>query len=357
MNSELNLNNFKSFFKYNKMTILFFTIIFSIIFLLGSIFLHYNNTEEINNNDVNEERLEELGKIDAEDLTSKELTEYKELLSEGAYYFRVYIEHENGGALTAPYLLEEIIQSEDVTNFVEKEAGTKFTIDPKVSVSVIKQNSNVIMEVQVGTGDKVANQKLADAYFKAFQEEITPFLKNKETYVLSDSIQMRENEDSRDVLNNNLSQGSERSWIEYILMAIMGSFVGIIFGLFISMLIGILGKKVNSLFEYRNDPNDMIIRFTDSNDNQKQLIHSIEYPLNNKKIILSETQLSEEIMDQINLQDNILQIGNDVSNLDPALVADEIIILINENITSKKWYHSQRVQLKSYNTNVKIIVI
>ncbi|WP_034549670.1 hypothetical protein [Carnobacterium funditum] len=276
--------------------------------------------------------------------------------------FEIYIEQNNIGAFTNSYLIEEYLKQENVVKKIEKstnlailpilneyeETHTVITTTDEDPINVFRNTSTNILTVSFGIGTEEEDLETAEAYYSWLQENDFQFFDDKIIYYISSP------ESTEDFINE---QENSPSIIRLIINLVLVVFGGIILGIALSLIKTLFNKKINYAFTYSWDEKDVFLNYTDEY-NATKIVQSILHPYLEKKVVISEQPISEEIIETINKVqqgENILFVS-ELSTIDPKLEIDEVIIVIYRNETLKKWYQNQRKQLKNYpNTTIKII--
>lgn len=330
-----------------------------IIFLAGVVYFSGDDKAVVDVG-LSEEQIKHLETTNFLELTDGEQALYRDFLAEDAYYFRLYVEHEYSGAFTAPYLLYEVLLKEDIINYIEEQAGVDFGIDPEIALAVTKESSNVIHEIQVGTGNDENNKKLANAIITAIENEIDPFLKNKKFYILSEEALSRAEylEDLDPELVNENETG-----LNLVVVAIMvaaGLASGFVAGLMIALIMMFMNNETSELYEFRRQSNDVILDFSkfkkiSGRERTEMITHAISYPAQSRKVILSQSDTDSKLLSHIN-KEYQFEVVNNVSEMPRDHQYDEVIIIAKRMFTTKNWYENQRLQLQNYASRIKIII-
>ena len=142
-------------------------------------------------------------------------------------------------------------------------------------------------------------------------------------------------------------------------MAVAVLIAGTVLGILIAFSRLFFKKEVTDVFNYRESDQDTIIDLTLFNEGNltDELVHTIQYPSAQRKLILSDPALPAEIQGSL-LKDTATNyvLASDIVTVDPKLTFDEIILVSQKNVTDKAWYKKQRTLLANYTAPIKIVL-
>lgn len=298
-----------------------------------------------------------------EEVTAGDIRNIEEALDQNRYAFGVLIEREDQSFYNFPSLITEFLISEEVVNYVEELIGGTILPSPELAVEVSEDSNTRIQEVIIGTGNEEDNRLIAEAYYEVFQEEgLIPPLDDKVVYMMDDEPFLVEEETWVDLV---------MAQIQYIspARAIMGllimSILGLITGILVVLLKTLFRKEIPFMYELKRNDSDTILYFnqvktSDPAQKYSKLTHTIlTYP-ERKKIVITQNQLSDQFAAQISERaetdenDQILVV-HDFEETPLNMHLDEVIILVEQNVTTKEWYKIQRIQLERIKVPVTIL--
>jgi len=374
------LDEMITFLKDSMKIIIITTVSIFSLFLLGIGYTIFTDSK-INENAINTEEQEiKLNEIDQNipfeaQLDPEEIELImKNFQKNGGVAFSFYTETETGEPFLANSLMEELLISQNVLERIEEGAGTTIEPSPDLALQVTLNPNTQVMTLKVGTGDKQKNQVIADAYFDLISQEDNSFFDNKTVYIVTEPEVIKSYEiESEAVTESDISVDAtnDLSYKRIILYAVLAVIVGGGAGIFIALIRNLLKKEVTDLYGFAIKDNDTVLNMSNNkylNNTEKydQLIHAVLHPEKKIKLVLSEENLDNYIVEKLNStskeqlekkQYSVL-FTNSVSEVNPAISVDEVIIICKKYKTTKKWYEKQRELLKVYRgSEIKVILI
>lgn len=359
-----------SFFKDHLKIIISTIIVGLIVYGIGISYSLYSNTKA----DKAEEIAVQQGSSgDSAEmlLTKKELAE----LQEDIVSFNFYVENDEAVQFTNYNLLKELLIAPNITKMIEEKAGAAITPSPELVVNVSLDHSTFVLTLSIGTGDYKLNKAISNAYYESFQDGSIPFFENKFAYIVSTPKIHKETEEEKEAkkegtLIEDTTTLSPTKIGLYSVIVIIGS---ALLGTVISLVYSISRKEIADEFGYAIQEDDTVLNFSNlKNVSSKELLtkigHAISHPSKKVKVLLSEQLLEDELVHYLKQnekeQSNGLGVNGtqiliacDLSEIDPSVQVEEVILLIKKKKTTKKWYKVQRIQLKNYVAPVKVIQI
>lgn len=355
-----------SFFK-DHIKIIASTIAICIIFYsIGVGYSFFSNAKVENSNEIvlQQESLDDEETI----LTKKELDELqKKIVS-----FDFYVENDEAVQFTNYNLLKKLLIAPDTIKMIEEKANSSLKPSPKLAVNVSLDHETYLLTLSIGTGDYKLNKIISNAYYESFQDGSIPFFENKFVYMASTPKLHKESAEEKQqgtLVEENIAPSLTKIAL-YSLIVLVGS---AILGVIISLISAILRKEIVDSFSYGVKENDVVLNFTNfKNVSNEELAiklgHAINHPLKKVKVILSEQPLEKELVRylkqnekkqaiDIEVNNTEMVMARDLSEIDPLLPVEEVVLIIKKKITTKNWYKMQRVQLENYNASVKVIQI
>lgn len=374
------LDEMITFLKDSMKIIIITTVSIFSLFLLGIGYTIFTDSK-INENAINTEEQEiKLNELDQNipfeaQLDPEEIELImKNFQKNGGVAFSFYTETETGEPFLANSLMEELLISQNVLERIEEGAGTTIEPSPDLALQVTLNPNTQVMTLKVGTGDKQKNQVIADAYFDLISQEDNSFFDNKTVYIVTEPEVIKSYEiESEAVTESDISVDAtnDLSYKRIILYAVLAVIVGGGAGIFIALIRNLLKKEVTDLYGFAIKDNDTVLNMSNNkylNNTEKydQLIHAVLHPEKKIKLVLSEENLDNYIVEKLNStskeqlekkQYSVL-FTNSVSEVNPAISVDEVIIICKKYKTTKKWYEKQRELLKVYRgSEIKVILI
>lgn len=353
-----------SFFKDHLKIIVSTILICLVIYAIGISYSIYSNEKE---NDANESSITgNFSDNNSTILTKKELDQ----LQNKIVSFDFYLENNEAVQFTNYNLLKELLIAPNIIKMIEDKANSSITPSPELAVNVSLDHSTYILTLTVGTGDYSLNKSILNAYYKSFQEESIPFIKNKNAYIVStpslhkQTAEEKEADKEGTLVEDNESLSMTKIGLYSVIIVIGSAILGII----ISLIYSLTRKEIADAFSYAMQEDDTVLNFSDLNDTSKEELfikinHAIKHPEKPIKVLLSEKPLDSELLTLINgnskeeTNKSKILIAKDLSEINPTTHVEEVIIVVEKKNTTKKWYEVQRIQLKNYDAPVKVIQI
>lgn len=358
-----------SFFKDHLKIISVTVFICTVIYGIGIGYSLYSNEKA---SEANELSMQE-NSIDSDSaiLTKKELDD----LQNKSVSFDFYVENNEAIQFTNYNLLKKLLIAPNVIKMIEEKANSVISPSPELAINVSLDHSTYVLTLTVGTGDYKLNKLISNAYYKSFQDGSLPFFKNKYAYIVSTPKLHKQTEEEKEankegtLVEDSTSLSTEKIG-SYGVVIIIGS---AILGTIISIIYSLTRKEIADAFSYATQEEDIILNFSNLKNISKEELfvkigHAVNHPQKPFKVLLSEIPLDsglvslisrgiKEQTSELKTNNSKVLIAKDLSEIDPAIHVEEVIIVIEKKRTTKKWYEIQRVQLKNYQTPVKVIQI
>ena len=287
----------KGFLKDNKKTVWLTALATLLLYALGIGYTLFSNGAVEEEQEIDPETGLEVNLITGEEYAA---------LHGGAARFEIYIENDEGSAFTNSALLEAMLLSPAAVLY-----------------------------------DMISNKELT-------------LLENKSVSMLSDPHAV--------VIENGPEKTEEEEGlgpVGYAVMAVAVLIAGTVLGILIAFSRLFFKIEITDVFNYRESDQDTIIDLSLFNEGKidDELVHTIQYPSAQRKLILSDPALPAEIQGSL-LKDTATNyvLASDIVTVDPKLTFDEIILVSQKNVTNKAWYKKQRTLLTNYTAPIKIVL-
>lgn len=338
-------------------------VVLYIILLSYSIYSSFTDIREEEEQFLAQADIVDILEREPEEVSAGDIRNIENALEQDRYAFGVLIEREDQTFYNHPRLITEFLISEEVVAFVEERAGRELLPSSELAVEVSEDSNTRILEIVIGTADVDDNAIFAQAYYEAVQEEglIAPF-EDKAIYMMDSEPFLVETETWMDLVLEQIQFVSPlRAVIGFIVMLILGFIAGIIIVLFKTMV----SKEIPFMYELKHDDSDTVLYFNQmkgisEEEKYMKLAHAVNTFPHKKKIILSQekmhdkfTSLTENLIDDSN--QNEMVSFTDFSESPVTIECDEVIILVEQNKSTKDWYKNQRIQLDRINVPVTIL--
>lgn len=295
--------------------------------------------------------------------------------------FQFYVQTEDGNSFGNSAVVEEFFLQSEVVAEIEAKTGVSITPALKEQrlegfvktqtdrgvLGVMRDGSSHVFTANATLGTKEENLAVMEAYFDYLNSGEIPVLTDKDVYILKEPTNMQflmnDNEEFELSEETNPTFNAKRA----ILAGVVGLFGGVIAGILLALLYQLFRKVITYAFSFGWDETDIYQRL--SKDDTRAVQQTVLQPFAETKVIVTQfpeaVKLSETAThEKVNLvsEKQPLQLGamniltvSDLAELDPLLPVDECIIYVESGKTEKRWYEKQRMQLKNYDTRVKVI--
>ncbi|MCR8969486.1 hypothetical protein [Facklamia sp. 7083-14-GEN3] len=290
--------------------------------------------------------------------------------------FQVIVTMEDGSLFSTAAVFDDYFSTPAVVKQIEAETDTEFEkwLQAEKDLEMYKTNtfrgglagirdaaSNVItLRFLVGKNAE-ENLKIANAYAELLEKQELPFLgKNTVSIIRSPEIgemipiDLTEEVPSKETLTPFQTKEAKGS----IIYGVLGLFLGAILSFVWNMIAHYRKHKIGYAFDYTWGINDLHFIYN-RQDDRAILEKLIQTPNNSQRVILRQQKHQEA-----NVQELITSEGNkygvqatNIASLSTDLSPNEIVIILDANITDKKWYINQRQLAELYPARVKIIQI
>lgn len=368
MENGLSVIDFKQFFKQKKGTVVTIMLIVSIVFAGVTLYQSFRevNTSgddtEVSEEESEDQSVRDLLERDPEELSANELAVIDDYLFEEAYAFRFYVENVDGSVFARTNLLEQVFLSEDVLSMIEEETQTDLTIIEDYFLDLDYNSTNVVFTLTIGTGDAELSAAISQIYFDALSDGTLPVLDDKLVFLFENQPLSVQSEEAMEELSAP-EETNDIAWVDVLINGIAGLFIGLGFGMMAAYLQGVYQSKVHPLFNLNLLSKDMYINLTDGRVSKEvdysELKQVIAYPEGKEKLVVAQNpDVIQSLKDVfLKTQPAGIEIQENVYAAKPASDIDEVIIIIEDNETDKKWYRKQKTNSKLFKSEIKIIKI
>ncbi|MEY8292020.1 hypothetical protein AAK882_05130 [Carnobacteriaceae bacterium 52-44] len=349
------------FLKKNLIKILLGTVILAGIYVA----LNYSFTDE-EEVAIEESNIEEIESINDD----TESIHFVSTAPPGSFNF--YVEHLKGDAFTNNALIKQYFTSprvlEQVTNdtginlkeIIEKTGNlvhVDYTEEGEAQVIDVKRDGNShLNEFIVNIGNEEDNLTLANYYFDLINDEVVPFLADKEITIFRTPI-------IKDIDGLSLLDDEEK--VKEPLSLIRQMIIGVIFGVISSTSILLIWsyftKKLYYSFTYSTHNNDFFYLVDNRLDYNDDLNKILDPNAISKKVIVNESD--EEVNSDFDSRLNNLKtiknysIVKNVYDINEANEFEQLIFVVKEGVTSRTWYNKQRKISQVFNVPVFVLQI
>lgn len=306
-------------------------------------------------------------------------------------YFQYYVERQEGSAFTNIEILKEYFTNEDLlldlTNELDIPLANLFFGDERESLvqedstaveedeeaeliaaneeyfvlDIFKADPSHLYTFSVTSENNQKSLELAQYYYNLVNEDVVPFYQDKNVYILTepkiseDQVKIDDSIEIEIISDNPIILPS-------IVMGYILSLILITGFMFIKT---IFSKEITYAFSYLWHENHMFLVYDPNTNNMDEVEQFISKPLAHSKVIVSENELStdiKEILSVSQIKENDVSLSDvvyqSVLEINQGSQLDEIIILVEEDRTSRKWFRKQQRLLEVYNDSfIKILQV
>lgn len=271
------------------------------------------------------------------------------------FYF--YVEYADNSAFTNYLLIEEYLLTESLMEEASKEIGIdinalitntensiKLTNGPVKTSKVIgtMRNSDMnLLELYVNVGDEGQNLKLTNFYYDLLINKNIPFLEDKGVYIFEEPnfIELEESTESFSFERNDSGN--------ILRTIVIGIIVGSIISTAILLLLTLISQKLNYSFSYFINRDDIFYLIDNKIPFNEELKFLLQFNSNSNTIIVcqdTDKLLENSSGKMINkmISNSKVKVRNNIYEVEDFNHIDRIIFIIQEDVTTRKWYDRQR---------------
>lgn len=348
------------FIKDNFIKILVGAVIISVMVVLSSLFLP----------NLMEQSSEEVADEDTKASREYLMNIYEQDPAE----FEIFVQLEDGNVFGNSFIFDEYFTSPAVVEEIELETGVEYsqtlsheadlgfykTSQYRGSIAGIRNTSSNIITIRVQAGESEEDNLILAKTFanQIFNNEI-PFVEGLTVTSISEpgigeklienDLQMVSSLESLSVFAP--AESNSRSIILYgIAGFIMGMFLTAAFLFIIQMF----KNKINYAFQYSWDFSDHHFIFTKGKDTDQLTNFLLAPEITKQLLVYQDSSFVENFVannQQIEYTTSLSRVTKNKNNL------DEIVLLVESNVTNKEWYNEQYRLAKMYERQITIVQI
>lgn len=343
----------KRFFKFNIKNIIIGSVIVSVLYVIFQLLLGHFFP-------INNELVEE---------TERELT----VENVRPAYSQFYIENEDGSVFTNTSLILNYLFLPEVIDDLESETSVNFEdileesgLRGELNDEEIRQEAFYLYRDHAAStynffiqlGDEQDNLAVMNYFYDLIVNRDIPILENRFVYeIVSPEVKITDLEETQE----ESSAIDDRAFINVILDAVIGFLMGIVGLIVFLMLRAIVSNKLNYSFSYERELQDLFLLYDENYSDESELNNFVLQPIK-KKAIISQYDTNEKVRiliadsyeSELYTKNQITQ-NQSLTEVDPAFIIDEVIIIIQGGKTGKNWYKKQRRLIKNTPARVKVL--
>lgn len=269
--------------------------------------------------------------------------------------FDIYIEDDVEGTFLNSYLIEIFLTQDEIVDQIESE--TDVSIQPVLEeyaqndeneaiyteedpINVERHRSSHVLYVTIDVGNEEENLSVAEFYYNYLQNTDDAFFENKDIFFVEEPTIPNNDESAPNALN---SQETGIISLNLIIQFIAAIVAGLVLGILVAIFKVILSDRIQYGFTYGWNLDDNYISFKDGTPVDK-VSQSVSLMTTKNSIILSQFEIDARIIESMNNQNDVSVYHNLEEKDDHS--TNTVIIVIQRNKTTKKWYREQRRYLK-----------
>lgn len=331
----------KVFIKNNWKTILISTGLFLLLYA-GALWYTQRSTPELVETDAS------LGEAVLQGLTQEEYI----ALKEDEVSFSFYVENTDDTAFMNYNLLKNYLLSPQTLSQIKEGLDLEYEVLDYYVINISRDTTQAL-HINIGTGDYADNIALANRIYSLINEDKLDFFEDKDVYLLTQPKRILTTEQS----NTETSEVQPTS-VNYVILGMLGFIISLFLGTVSAVLLSFFKKEytLTSLAHFKGMED--VINLTHLKESHKQeeyLSYSIlnPSPLSSKLVLMQKP--SKELKEKLH-QENIF-FAESLLEIAISEKVEEVILVIEKNVTQKKWYHDQQMLLENFNVPIKIILL
>ena len=290
-------------------------------------------------------------------------------------FFQFIVEYEDGSLFNNPLLIEEYILQEEVLNQASTVTNTNLNLVKVIEntennvlvdindfgyskvIGVYRDDATYINEFYVNVGNERENIRIANFFYDYLREGQIPFIADKDIYFFEDP-KILSIEDETDATLETESQQINFSLIKNL---IIGSILGALLSLAALLGLTFLTKKLKYSFSYTIQEDDYYFLVDSKLDYEEELNELLFTPQSANRVVVKEDNSADtdyfgKLLSDISSNEPILQANNFLSIENPSQI-DRLIYIIEEDVTSRRWYNNQRKLDRAYEIPTVVIQV
>lgn len=241
----------------------------------------------------------------------------------------------------------------DTINETLDEETLENSDEDTVNINMYKAEYSHLFTLTADSPSESKSFEIVKFYFDLLENEEIPFYQDKNVYIFQEPKLMEGLIRVDETMDIEVEAPTSINMLS-IIAAYVLSFI-LVLGLFI--LKTLFSNELVYSFSYLWDESHSFLLFSPNDNNFDELQQFLKYP-SNKKVYLMETPLSDNYLSYFERIYPVkeLTVFSSLSEADLNNPIDEIILLVSEGETKRKWYKEQQKLLSIYNeSNVKIV--
>lgn len=285
-------------------------------------------------------------------------------------YFQLYVEYEDGTAYGNPSIINQYFNLSSIKEKIKVDTGIDIeSIEEEIlldeesdeieTINVTRNDSSYLLTATFNLGNERDNLTIAKYYYNLLYSDDFSILEGKKTYIFQEPMLAKKNKLELDAkkLEEKRKDSEEyplvKKAIKHFKNGLVGFLLGVVLMIGIYLLKTLFGKTLDYSFAYDLDENDKFILYDKILKNEEIVSQFVAAPFGNHKLILSERKIDNKDLQLFTANKTIttkdrkndfilLEETKSLTELNLSNHITEIIIVIYPNITTRKWYRTQK---------------
>lgn len=276
-----------------------------------------------------------------------------EMLKEDEVSFSFYVENSDDTAFMNYNMLKNYLLSPDIWATIVQGLDLSYEVADYYVLNISRDQTQAL-HINIGTGDYSENMLLANRLYDMIDNQEIDFFSDKNIYLLTRPKRVLLQEQG----TNQESSEVQPDRVNYVLVAVVGVLIAFFFGIVVAIVLSFFKKEftLTSLAHF-NGVDDVVnlTHLKGIEEVDEHLLYSIVSPGNSgRKILLTQSNL-DHLKDKLTTH-NITMIQS-LLDYPAESQIDRIVIVIEKDVTEKKWYNNQRLLLENHDASVKVILL
>lgn len=268
---------------------------------------------------------------------------------------QVALEEEEGFNILGDLEFEE---SDEISEDMLLDIDTLMEINNDfILLNMYRGETSHLYTFTVTSNNESRNLEISEYFYDFVSNDKVPFYQDKNIYLFAEPQLAEDKIRIDDTVEIDTENEEENSLVLNLIASYILAFI-LVLGFYV--LKSLFSNKLIYSFSYLWSENHLFFLFDPMLGNKNELTQFLSYPENREKIIITEQELSNNLenllsVNNFNLETN-LSVYHNVTDVKLDSEVEEIILLVNEGETSRKWYKEQQKLLSIYNHAIVKIV-
>lgn len=283
-------------------------------------------------------------------------------------YYTAFLEFEDGTEFENASIVEEyfkldsvkedlhkvtavnIKQIEELQELNDSEEDDEDEEEEQEIIEVNRNSKSNLWTFTFNVGNETDNLAIANYYYDLLLGDQMPFLSDKKIYIFEEPGILEMDQEDEELIDTQDNQP------QYIKNIVIGYIYGIAFMIVLLVLKVLFGKKLEYVFGYEGERDYKFALYDPSLENEALIQQFVAFPRKDKKVVLSERNLSLQEKSVIS-NENQTSLVNVDSLVDMSTddIVSEVILVVQPQETTRRWYKEQLKLAELQNARIKVI--